>query len=90
MTGDQIKGIREKLGLNTAEFADLLGVQNSSVYRWEACANDKTRIEGLPKRLVQLMSKLSAKNAKIVADEIRNGGWVRGLYKLLGIAYKKT
>lgn len=91
MTGNQIKKVREAFGLSTAELADLLGVQNSSVYRWEACKSKTTKVEGLPKRLLRLMDSVGAgPKATQVAEEARDNGWAKALYMLLGFAYKKA
>lgn len=36
MEGNQLKAIREKLGLTQTELADILGVKMNTVYRWES------------------------------------------------------
>lgn len=41
MDGNELKQIRENLGLSQAEFADKVGVERNTVWRWE---NDKLPI----------------------------------------------
>ena len=35
MTGDELREMREAAGLTQAALADMLGVKQSTVYRWE-------------------------------------------------------
>jgi DNA-binding XRE family transcriptional regulator len=89
VNGNKIKTIREKFGLSTPEFAELIGVRGSSVYRWEAAGKVTPKVEGRPLKLLELSSKLLAPQAAAVAEIFRAEGWIGGLYKLLRFAYKK-
>ena len=90
MKGDQIKKIREEFDISTIELATLIGVQNSSVYRWEAAGRKVTKVEGLPKKLFELMSDLKPKEREVVVKALRRGGWMSGLNSLLTISVKKS
>jgi DNA-binding transcriptional regulator YiaG len=88
MKGDQIKKIREEFDISTSELATLIGVQTSSVYRWEAAGRKVTKVEGLPKKLFELMSDLQQKERETVVKALRRGGWMLGLNNLLAISLK--
>jgi transcriptional regulator with XRE-family HTH domain len=47
MTAGQLVQLREKLGLSVPEFARLLGVDNTALYRWEA---GKSRVRNVALR----------------------------------------
>ena len=90
MKGEQIKKLRAAFGLSTIELADLLGVQNSSIYRWEATDRKVAKIEGLAKRLIELMLDLKVKERDTVVKNLRRGGWMAGLSSLLSLSMKKA
>jgi transcriptional regulator with XRE-family HTH domain len=90
MTGNQVKGIRESAELSVLELAEILGVRASSVYRWEAGGNKKSRIEGLPHKLLTWLGEFVEKDAKAVGSAFRSDGALCGLRKLVDIAYKNA
>lgn len=55
-----MKKIREALGLNQKAFANLLGVQRMTVWRWERGLNDYA---------------LNSSQIKILVDAARKIGW---------------
>jgi DNA-binding transcriptional regulator YiaG len=59
MTGDQIKRIREALGLNQSKFATWLGVSLSSLQDWEEDRHPPT------KRAIRLLQKAEASASKL-------------------------
>lgn len=61
MTAEEIKEIREALGISQEEFADLLGVQFSTVNRWE---NNKSKPQGQNEQILTLL--------KIIIDEAKD------------------
>lgn len=61
VTGDELRGIRERLGLTQAGLADRLGVTVTTVARWE---RDERKIAELVSRFVQLIVRTEAKTAK--------------------------
>lgn len=90
MTGNQIRILREELELSAAEFASLMGVQQSSVYRWESSGNKRAVVEGFARQVFQLIHDLTLKEKKTVVNKLRNGGWMAGLHSLLGVSMKKA
>jgi DNA-binding transcriptional regulator YiaG len=90
MKGNDIKKIRETFGFSMPEFADLIGVQTSSIYRWEALKAKAAKIEGLPRKLLQLMLELKQKERDGVAKALRRGGWMLALSNLLMVSLKKS
>ncbi len=90
MRGDQIKTLRESFDLTPVEMAELLGVQNSSIYRWESYGKKTAKIEGLPRRLIGLMAEMSAVQRTEVVRALRHAGWLSGLHCLVTVAYKKA
>jgi len=86
VTGPDVVQARGSLGLTVAQFADLIGVSLSTVYRWEQSADDLS-VEPFPRRQLELAGdrerQLSAPNHRQLAQQIRVGVAVRGgLYGL--------
>lgn len=90
MTGNQVRAARESTDLTVAQLSEILGVRNSSVYRWEAGGNKKSRIEGLPHTLLKLIAAFSEKDAKEVGRAFRAKGSLYSLLKIVDIAYKNA
>jgi transcriptional regulator with XRE-family HTH domain len=90
MTGNQVQKIRESTELSVLELAEILGVRASSVYRWEAGGNKKSRIDGLPYKLLLWLGDFIEKDAKTVGRAFRTGGALSGLHKLVELAYKNA
>ena len=61
MTGDQIRRIREALGLNQSKFATWLGVSLSSLQDWEEGRHPPT------KRAIRLLQK-----AEVSANKLKD------------------
>lgn len=89
MKGKQIQTLREKLGLTVVEFATLLGVQTSSVYRWENSGNKAASVEGTAGKVMQLIGDMKVKERATVIKHLRRGGWMPALHSLLGMSLKK-
>lgn len=58
MTGDDVRAVREAVGLSGRAFAALLHVHEVTYYRWENSGPEAVPIEGLPGRLLQRTSQL--------------------------------
>lgn len=91
ITGDQLRALREALGMETFVFAMLLGVHVSTVYRWESKGSEAIQMDPLQR---ELLSKLVARFKKTHAKEksalgqalvagLISGGAVAGLLVLL-------
>jgi len=87
---------RERLGLSVDEYADLLGVVLSTIYRWENQGYDLSKIDPLRRRLLILIEGLVEEGDQSVSealgDEIKFGlkkGPLQGLYALLHYAHKE-
>ena len=67
ITGATIKGLREKKGLTQAALADLLGVSDKAVSKWETAKGlpDITLIQPLAKALGVSVAELLAGNAVV-------------------------
>jgi len=72
VSGEEIKQLRKALGLTQEEFADLLGVQYSTVNRWE---NGKAKPQGQSKATLTILKALmdEAKDSRgdLSIDDIR-------------------
>lgn len=90
MKGNQIKKLRESLELSAVEFASLVGVQTSSVYRWESVGNKGAVVEGHARKVFQLIGELTIKERQRMVNSLRRGGWMAGLHNLLGMSMKKV
>jgi transcriptional regulator with XRE-family HTH domain len=53
-TGDQVRAIRDALGLTGTEFATILGVHQSTIYRWEG-ASAAVPVEQLQAQLLSVL-----------------------------------
>lgn len=93
LTGDQIRAVREKLGLDRVRFASILGVSTSSVYRWETSGPDAVRFDKLQADLLETLDARTAAGVVGGATTIRavrqiamnHGAGLVGLHKLLGV-----
>lgn len=90
MKGSDIQKLREAYELTRVELAELLCVQTSSVYRWEAEKKTKVKIEGTPRKLLDNMLDLRPAERKEVRQALRRGGWLHGLHALLSAVLKKA
>ena len=77
MTAGQMVQLREKLGLSVPEFARLIGVDHTAVYRWEA---GKSRV-----RNVALRAQLLDLYAKAFGPEMTREGAREQIAQRLGV-----
>lgn len=54
-TGNAIRGLREALGMKSEQFAGLLGVHPSSLYRWEAKGDEAVRLDPMQLRILTVL-----------------------------------
>ena len=94
MTGDDVVKIRAGLGWNGSQFASLLGVHASTVYRWEEVKGAELKIEPLQRQLLSVLrgelkrrGAGSARLAEQMHDALAVGGSLRALYVLLKSVY---
>jgi transcriptional regulator with XRE-family HTH domain len=89
MTGSEVTGIRERLGLTVAELARILCVNPATVYRWEGAA--MPAIDPLHRQLVLQLYGLSvATRAATWGKALRQGltvGPTYALHVLLAISF---
>lgn len=89
MKGSEIQKLREAYELTRAEFAELLCVQGSTIYRWEG-EKKSVKVEGAPRKLLDIMLDLKPSERKDVRQALRRGGWLAGLHALVSAAFKKA
>lgn len=97
MTGHDIKRLRERIGLTAQQFADIFGVHQSTVYRWESAARSLVEIEPLQEKLLLCLGDITRgrTDAELSAlygsleIALRLGGPLRAIYELLGMVYKE-
>ena len=92
MTGNRVRQLREDLGMTPGQFASLIGVHPSTLYRWEAAHEGQLRMDPMQ---LQLMTLLEREVAKRKSAEARSelgsaivtallvGGGMFALFKLL-------
>lgn len=90
MKGNQISKLRKALKLSVVEFATLLGVQTSSIYRWENRGSKTASVEGTAEKVLLLIEDLKLKERSVVIKHLRKGGWMPALHSLLTMALKKS
>ena len=90
MSGDEIRKLREALGMTVAQFAQLMGVHATTAYRWETAKGTVTLDPlhaSLLMRLKQTMDSKTrsdrAKWAKALMAGVLLGGTLTGLAILL-------
>jgi hypothetical protein len=95
MTGDSIRQIRTDLAMEPAQFAQLLGVHPSSLYRWENAGSAAVRIDPLQLQLLTVLqqqindraAQARADLGKVILTGLLLGGGLLGLFYLLDAAY---
>jgi DNA-binding transcriptional regulator YiaG len=81
MTGRAIAEIRESMQLSRDRFANLLGVAELTVWRWEK-ASGRSPTEAHV-RLLSLLAEAPAKKQIKVAEALRSSGWRQAWKELL-------
>lgn len=90
MPGNDVKHIRELLGLNQTQFATVLGVNPATLYRWESAGDQNVTIDGTPWNILAVLrerirsDKKSRAEAKAAGSQIANFLLVAGVVVALG------
>lgn len=95
MRGAEIQQLRQSLGMSVPQFAQVLGVAHTTVYRWELSGTSDVKIDPMPLGiLTQLRERLGRnppkKNRDLgedVAKALILGGAVFALYKILEASF---
>jgi transcriptional regulator with XRE-family HTH domain len=96
ITGSQIRAIRGDVGMEPAQFAQLLGIHSSTLYRWENAGEQPVRVEPLQLQLLTVLQQQIAKRSTAEdRAELSNsiltglliGGGLLGLFYLLDSAF---
>ena len=80
MTGARIRALREALAFDHYQFARLMGVHFSSVYRWETAG--KAPVEGPSAELLKALLGLPPATIKRMARPLRHAvveSWLAGM-----------
>ena len=87
MTGAWIRELRLRTGCEPQEFAALLGVHSSTLYRWEKAGDNSVRVEPFQHQvLVTLDRQMGRPGAEALCREMRDDvriSGLLGLYRLL-------
>jgi transcriptional regulator with XRE-family HTH domain len=99
ITGQEVRAIREALGLPVMQFATILGVHPSSVHRWESGGNQAVPIEGVALTVLSALRQrvLASRAQRVraaaaglkVSDELATGGVLLALALLILFAAGK-
>ena len=84
--------VREALGLNIEIFAQLLGVNRATVYRWESTPGAVEKVVPFQAALLTVLDELVRRGHGVdfgvqVASAIQVGGSLRGLHLVLRAFY---
>lgn len=88
MTGNDIKGLRTELGMTSSAFATLLGVNPSTLYRWESEAEAEVKIDPNAARILAALQQARAAGGTetlkaTLGGALLIGGGLFALFKLL-------
>lgn len=88
MTGDAIKELRTELGMTSSAFAQLLGVNPSTLYRWEAEGDKEVKTDPNAARILAAIQqarglKGSGDLKTTLGSALLIGGGLFALFKLL-------
>ncbi len=96
MTGQSIRQIRTDIGMEPAQFAQLLGVHSSTLYRWENVGAAPVRVEPLQRQLLTVLEQQLAERSTLraraelsetILKGLLIGGGLLGLFYLLNAAF---
>lgn len=95
MTGAEVRALRERAGLSTRLFAELVGANPSSVTRWEQAGDGPARMHPYQARVITLLrQQLDERGegpdgplANSIREALTAAGALRGLYRLLCAAF---
>jgi transcriptional regulator with XRE-family HTH domain len=90
MTGNDVQRLRQQIGWSAQQFADLLGVHASTVYRWEG-TDAPLSVDPLQRDLLMALNEWWARSAPAQRANLRDkvqtakvrGGNLRALRTLL-------
>ena len=84
ITADYVRDVRRRTGLSPAEFAAILGVRDSTVYRWE---QRDGRIEPHSQRLLAAIDLAYDRGLTGLRGTLITDGPMRALYAVLRKVY---
>jgi len=92
VTGTEIKRLREKLGMNIHEWAQLLGCSGSTTYRWES-TKGPVEIDLLQRKFLVMIKDLSVDMSlqslgRELMHAVQTRGGLYGLWLLLEFYYR--
>jgi transcriptional regulator with XRE-family HTH domain len=84
MNGARLKQLRLALGITARQMGDLIGLSQTSVYRWEERpANEMSPNEHQERILALIEARASAPTLRQLGDLVRTRGGLYGQYALL-------
>lgn len=88
MTGNEIKGLRTELGMTSSAFATLLGVNPSTLYRWESEGEGEVKVDPNAARILAALQQARATGGSetlktTLGGALLLGGGLFALFKLL-------
>lgn len=96
MTGESIRHVRREIRMEPAQFAQLLGVHPSTLYRWENAGATQVRVEPLQRQLLTVLEQQLAERSSLraraelsetILKGLLIGGGLLGLFYLLNAAF---
>lgn len=92
-SGNQVRHLREQLGLTQQQFASLLGVHSTTLYRWEASGLVALRIEPFQLQILRALQQQIERPGNDLAEALGKallvGGGLLALYVLLQDLFEK-
>jgi transcriptional regulator with XRE-family HTH domain len=92
VTGDEVRELREALRMSSVDFAQLVGVNVSTLQRWEAKGEEHTRADPAATRILGALAQVrQSRGAAVAGEELRRAVAVRGglygVFRLLELLF---
>jgi hypothetical protein len=95
MTGNDVRALREGLGMTTAQFGKLLGLGPSAVTRWESKKSRAVHMDPFAGRVAEIIVSQSRKLGKtkfgeVVSQALEHEHDLFALWRVLSMAFGET
>ena len=90
MLGSDVVALRGDVGMTPFEFAELLGIHASTIYRWEKRGPTPVRMDPMQARLLAVLRHVLQRDASVapvLREALLISGGLYAIYRLLRVVY---